>query len=310
MTSPPGSALPFAYVPFGVAAPPASIACDGLVDGAEIHASHWAGNRTPEALKADTSVEIALRLAGQGVPQGARVTNNHFDTDGVLAVFALLHPDLAARYAGLITAAAEAGDFDEWPADERGLRLDMAIRALAACAGGDGAAYERTLPALAGLIAGVDGRRDLWGEEWQRLLDAERRVGEGALEVQRRGGVAAFLHRPGVGELPGPVLSRRQPAGTTRWLLAFEQGDGTWHYRYERPRWAWADTVRRPRLKAPSRNAIAQDLGEGWAIKGSLGMTGILRTARAVRTGPEEVLAVLLRRDPGARAQPGVDRSP
>jgi hypothetical protein len=295
------------YVPFGTAAPPASIACDGLVDGAEIHASHWAGNRTPAALKADTSVEIALRLAGQGVPRGARVTNNHFDTDGVLAVFALLHPDVAARHAGLITAAAEAGDFDEWPADERGLRLDMAIRVLAGRAGGDGAAYERILPALDGLIADVDARRDLWGEEWQGLLDAERRAGQGALEVQRGGGVAVFLHRPGVGELPGAVLSRRQPAGATRWLLAFEQGDGTWHHRYERPRWAWADTVRRPRLKAPSRNAIAQDLGEAWAIKANLGMTGILRTAQAVQMGPEEVLDVLLRRDPGARVPSRVE---
>ena len=97
------------------------------------------------------------------------------------------------------------------------------------------------------------------------------------------------------------MLARRAASGATRWLLAFDRGGGAFSYRYERPRWAWADTVRRPRLAAPSRNAIAQDLGPGWAIKGELGMTGILRTARPVARDPAEVASVLLRRDPGAR---------
>lgn len=300
MSTSPAAALPFAFVPFGATAPPEAIACDGLVEGAGLHASHWGGNRTPAHLKADTSVEIALRVAAEGPPPGALVTNNHFDADGVLAVYALMDPELAGQHAGLITAAAEAGDFDEWPADERGLRLEMAVRALAAGARGERDAYVRTLPELGALIEDVDARRDLWGEEWEALLAAERRAAEGAVEVAREGRVAVFVHRPGVDELPGAVLSRRQPEGATRWLLAFEE-EGGWSYKYERPRWAWADTVRRPQIKAPSRNAIAQDLGEGWAIKGEMGMTGILRTERPVRLKPAEVLAVLLRRDPGAR---------
>lgn len=293
--------LDFEYVPSGASARAEAIACDGLVDGAGLHASHWAGNRTPDELKADTSVEIALRLVERGIPRGALITNNHFDTDGVLAVLALLEPDLALRHAALLTAAAEAGDFDEWPADDRGLRLDMAIRALAARAGGEREAYARTLPALGELLADIDARRDLWEPEWQALLAAERRAAEGTLGVERHGRVAVFLHRPGADELPGPVLSRRAPEGSTRWLLAFEQADGGWQYRYERPRWAWADTVVRPRVPSPSRNAIAQDLGEGWALKGSLGMTGLLRTSGAVTMEPPEVLAALLRRDVGAR---------
>ena len=293
--------LAFEYVPFGATARDEAIACDGLVEGAGLHASHWAGNQTPAPLKADTSAEIALKLVERGVPRGAVVTNNHFDTDGVLAVLALLEPELAMRHAGLLTAAAEAGDFDEWPADDRGLRLDMAIRALAAGTAGDADAYARTLPVLGELIANIDGRSDLWGREWQALLDAERRASDGALQVEQHGGIAVFVHRPGFEELPGPVLARRAPAGSTRWLLAFEQPGGAYQYRYERPRWAWADTVRRPSLPPPSRNAIAQDLDASWAIKGELGMTGILRTSRPVLRDPAEVVAVLLRRDPGAR---------
>ena len=291
----------FEYVPFGASARPDAIACDGLVDGAVLHASHWAGNRTPPALKADTSVEIALRLVERDEVTCAVVTNNHFDADGVLAVFALLEPEIATRHADVMTAAAEAGDFDEWPTDERGLRLDMAIRALAAQAGGDCDAYAHVLPVLGALVEDVDARRDLWDREWRALLDAERRAREGALEVARHGNIAVFLHRPGVDELPGAVLSRRSHAGATRWLLAFDRGGGRFSYRYERPRWAWADTVRRPLLRAPSRNAIAQDLGAGWVIKGELGMTGILRTACPIEVDPAEVVAVLLRRDPDAR---------
>src|SRR4051812_47490620 len=105
----------FEFVPFGAAGPRGALACDGLVGGDTLHLSHWAGNRTPRELKADTSVEIALRYSAAARDDGRRddaacVVNNHFDTDGVLAVWALLEPERAAEHRGLIVAAAEAGD--------------------------------------------------------------------------------------------------------------------------------------------------------------------------------------------------------
>ena len=64
------------------------LSVDGTV-GNSIHFSHWQGNETPGEVKADTSTEILLNLAAS--PNKARltrgielVTNNHFDTDGVL----------------------------------------------------------------------------------------------------------------------------------------------------------------------------------------------------------------------------------
>ena len=59
-----------------------------------IHFSHWEGNRTPRAIKADTSTEIALNLGGspereQLTEDVELVTNNHFDTDGVLSVWTM-----------------------------------------------------------------------------------------------------------------------------------------------------------------------------------------------------------------------------
>jgi hypothetical protein len=303
----------FEFVPFGSTARDCAISCDGLVDGTSLHASHWAGNRTPPEIKADTSTEIALRLAQRGTPPGATVANNHFDADGVLAVFALTNPDVALRHASLLVAAAEVGDFDEWPRDDRGLRLEMAIRAIAGgawpsataprtLAGGDAGSYELVLPRLVEVLERLDEVEALWGDEWRALLGAERRAREGALEVERSEGITVFLHKAGTPELPGPVLARRAARDTTRWLLALEQLDGTFHYRYERPRWAWADTVERPGIASPSRNAATRGLGDGWSIKGDLGMTGIARTSRPVRTQPGDVVLSLLRHDEGARS--------
>ena len=156
-----------------------AISCDGLVSGAALDLTHWQGNHTPEEYKADTSTEIALKfvVSPEASEQWANavVVNNHFDTDGVLSVWALLDPASALARREVLVAAAEAGDFDEWPVLERGLWLDAAIRALVACAGDDSAAYRLVLEGLPGLIDSVDEHRELWGDEWERASSGGRR---------------------------------------------------------------------------------------------------------------------------------------
>src|SRR2546429_2654685 len=70
------------------------LSVDGTVDNA-IHFSHWKGNETPASVKADTSTEIALNVVSSPnlneLTKGIDlVTNNHFDTDGVLSVWTML----------------------------------------------------------------------------------------------------------------------------------------------------------------------------------------------------------------------------
>ena len=97
-------------------APPRSehgtIYCDGagptsatsgkgsLRPGIDVELSHWVPNQTPERYRADTSTEICLNFSA--APAGGRydlAVNNHVDVDGVLAMFAILSPDLALRHA-------------------------------------------------------------------------------------------------------------------------------------------------------------------------------------------------------------------
>src|SRR5437870_7415114 len=98
------------------------LSVDGTVDNA-IHFSHWHGNETPTSVKADTSTEIALNLVAapnrEELTGGIDlVTNNHFDTDGVLSVWTMLNGERALDLREKLIAWAEAGDFVEWSTDD------------------------------------------------------------------------------------------------------------------------------------------------------------------------------------------------
>jgi hypothetical protein len=172
----------------------------------------------------------------------------------------------------------------------------------------DEAAYARVVRELEGVLADLDRREDLWGEEWRALERARARLARGDVEVSIEGSLAMFVHHREESELRGPVLARAarhladvQRVGTpTSWLLAFEREGGTWDYRFELARHTWADTVVRPKVEAPSRNATALALSSGcgvpfssWALKGELGLTGVLRTSAPLACSPSDVARVL-----------------
>jgi hypothetical protein len=279
-----------------------AISCDGLVAGAALDLTHWQGNKTPPRLKADTSTEIALNfvVSSRASAQwnGAVVVNNHFDTDGILSIWTLLEPEQALVHRDLLVAAAEAGDFDEWPADDRGLWLDASIRALGALAVGDAEAYESVLQQLPSLIASLEQRRDLWGTEWDALQAAVASQESGALRFECHGTTGLLVHAPGQPEAPGPLLARWFLPGVTRYLLSFERAGGSFDYRYERPRYAWADTVVRLPLPEPDASALSRSLGEEWTSEGLPGMTGIVQTKRPIAERPIAVALRLAELDP------------
>jgi hypothetical protein len=277
-----------------------AIGCDGRVPGAAIDLTHWQGNHTPMEFKADTSTEIALKFVASHESlkwSGAVVVNNHFDTDGALSAWALLDPDHAECCRDLMIAAAEAGDFDEWPGRDEGLWLDAAIRALAAPAADDAEAYAVVLPQLAELTHHLAAHRDLWGAEWDQLQQACEALDAGKYRADRHGGLGVMWHAAGMPEAPGALIGRRFLPGTRRYLLAFDHGDGTYSYRYERPRYAWAETVVRPACPAPDAAGLASALGPAWTANGLPGMTGIVQTQTPVHESPDTIARQLARLD-------------
>ncbi len=112
------------------------LSVDGAFAARGLNLSHWPGHATPRELRHDLSTGCALRFAAlpgrerERLARGASaIVNNHYDTDGVLAVFATRHPELALPRSRPMLAAAAAGDFYQLP-DLDALALDALVTAL------------------------------------------------------------------------------------------------------------------------------------------------------------------------------------
>ena len=112
------------------------ISVDGAWGAPGLELSHWPGNRTPADLRHDLSTGSALAFAR--LPEAERaarasgavaIANNHYDTDGTLALFAARHPRAALEREGAMLEAAATGDFYKLPS-ERGLAIDALVGGL------------------------------------------------------------------------------------------------------------------------------------------------------------------------------------
>ena len=162
--------------------------------------SHWPGNTTPAAVKHDLSTGIALNVARLS-PDKRRgllgeydeVANNHYDTDGALCAFAVLHPEQALRRADLMLDAAATGDFSVWRG-EPALAIDLTVMQLtkgpaSPLAGAlrpgqtdeerHALAYDWLLAHLAEVLDDPFALRALWDERLGEIVDDVHRIEEG-----------------------------------------------------------------------------------------------------------------------------------
>lgn len=253
------------------------LSVDGTVDNS-IHFSHWQGNTTPSELKADTSTEIALNLVASPNRSALTnnielVTNNHFDTDGVLSVWAVLNGERALAYRDLLIAAAEAGDFSEYSSDD-GVRVSIAIQGsdqaspdnddgspLASFLAGEkvddnARAYELVLPEVERLLTNINSYEELWREGWKNVAAAIESFEQGSSSVREYAGVSLIALAPdlfdGVGFKPtkhsAPYTAISKYAKGELFLIAIPTSGG-WFYRLDYPYYSWAETVVRPQIK-------------------------------------------------------------
>jgi len=255
------------------------LSVDGTV-GNSIHFSHWQDNETPEEVKADTSTEIALNLVTSpnrdNLTQGIElVTNNHFDTDGMLSVWTVMTGERAAQYRDVLIAAAEAGDFSEY-STETGIRVSIAIqgsdqassnnddgsplarRIAGAEVDDDARAYELVMPEVERLITNINDYEDLWRDGWENIAKAVESFEAGASKVTElpENQISLITLAPeifsGSGFNPtrhaAPYTAISRYARGMLYLIAIPAGGG-WFYRIDYPYYSWAETVVRPTVQ-------------------------------------------------------------
>lgn len=165
--------------------------------------SHWPGHRTPAAFRHDVSTGSVLRWAALPAPQRAAaldglrvVTNTHVDTDGILSVFTMLHPDRATAHAPLLLAAAECGDFQTFTT-EAGLAIELSLAAIVDGVGASGldgvakrqAQYDRALEQLPTLLEDPFAMRATIARDLDRILADIALARSDAVAVERQLGL-------------------------------------------------------------------------------------------------------------------------
>lgn len=254
------------------------LSVDGTVSNS-VHFSHWEGNETPAQVKADTSTEIALNLVGapnkNELTRGIElVTNNHFDTDGVLSVWTVLTGERALELREKLIPAAEAGDFSEFT-NETAVRASIAIQGsdqptsgdesgspLACQLAGenvddDARAYDLVLPEVERLLTKTDEYESLWRSAWEKIATAMESFERGASTVAEFGdlGVSLVTLAPDVFSASGfnptrhaaPYTAISRYAKGQLFLITTPLKHG-WSYRVDYPYYSWAQTIVRPRI--------------------------------------------------------------
>ena len=255
------------------------LSVDGTVDNS-IHFSHWQGNLTPTEVKADTSTEIALNLVASSNREQLTngidlVTNNHFDTDGVLSVWTVLNGERALPFRDLLIAAAEAGDFSEYSSDD-GVRVSIAIQGsdqaspnnddgspFAKLIAGeqvddDARAYELVLPRVEHLLTNINDYESLWRAGWNSVAAAIESFEQGKSRVTEYsdGKISLITLAPELFDGAGFSPTRHSAPFTA--ISKFAKGElfliaipttGGWFYRIDYPYYSWAETIVRPRIE-------------------------------------------------------------
>jgi hypothetical protein len=266
------------FVPFAQLRRQPTIVVDSTGLGAALTLAHWRGAATPAALRDDTSAGSCLRaLHAPATPglEARAVTANHFDIDGFIGVWALLHPALALATEELLRLTATLGDFREidWqhPLADHALRLACWLNAEekarfyepfgapARRRREDEASAEKFawfLPRFAELVQNPEAGRAAWGPEYERVRQAVAAL-NGPL-TQRPAYPAIGL---AVVRTPAPVLyyALFGPTAGLDWVLSLYDGQ---RYELECKYTTWVDLDSRPTLPRLALAPLAARLNE------------------------------------------------
>jgi hypothetical protein len=172
------------YEPYEDTVERPNVVVDGSPNtGTVLCLTHWPGIPVPPGTEADLSAQMAFRYLDLGADRhgGAEVvTNNHFDQDGLVSIYALTRPEHALANRELLEDLAAAGDFGTF----RHRDAARASMVIAAQEGTDEERYERMLGEVPDLLADVGRWRDLWADEDAELDGSLAALGSGEVVIR------------------------------------------------------------------------------------------------------------------------------
>ncbi|WP_345238373.1 DUF6687 family protein [Hymenobacter saemangeumensis] len=286
-------------MPFAQLRQQPTIVVDSVANGAVLTLAHWRGAATPEALRDDTSAGSVLRALHQPQTPGlqaAAVTANHFDVDGFVGVWALLHPGLALQHEELLHLVAVLGDFREldarhpladqalqlvcWLNAEEKARFYEPFGAPARRRREDEASAEKFawfLPRFAEVLANPESGRAAWEPEYRRVKQAQQ-----VMQAAQTKWVAypeiglQVIHTP----QPPPYYALFGPTAGFDIVLSLYEGQ---RYELEYKYTTWIDLASRPTLPRLSLAPLAARLntleasGRRWVCDGITDTGPLLR---------------------------------
>ncbi len=261
-----------------------------IVDGASgrgtvLTLSHWPKSGTPANLKRDTSAEIAFAYLDSPsfhVPADI-ASNNHFDEDGLIGIYALVDADNARANRDLLIDAASAGDFGVFRRRE-GARLSFTISAYADPESSPldkglfefpnpemvGRLYSELLALVPDFIANLSRYKKFWEGEDEKLTVTEQLIADGTITVEEHPALdLAVVH---IGErLVENTVHRFTQSDKAEWhpfaihsrtpssrLLVVQGRHIEFHYRYE----SWVQLASRRPLPRVDLGNLAGELNE------------------------------------------------
>ncbi len=190
------------YVPYTKLSGVPNVIVDGAAqEDTVLTLSHWPGAGSPATFRADTSTEIVLNYLetpGSGkkyAPKIRAVSNNHFDEDGLCAVWAMVHPKSARKKRDLLVDVATAGDFYTYRRPQAA-KVVFTIRSYADPQtspeadklqdddSSGSARYQALLPHLESFLDDTEQYGPFWDEQWSVMLRSKTAMVMGEVELR------------------------------------------------------------------------------------------------------------------------------
>lgn len=245
------------YVPYPLLGGVPNIVVDGAAqEDTVLTLSHWPGSGSPAEFRADTSTEIVLNYLAEPeakkeyAPRVRAVSNNHFDEDGLCAVWAMLNPKLALSWRNLLVDVATAGDFSTYRRPQAA-KVVFTIRSYAdpetspvtqKLSDDDdtgSARYSALLPLLEDFLDETDRYGPYWDDAWSTMLKSKTDMVMGEVELHEVPHVdLAVAQAP---ETLHPMVLYNNTE-RLRVLTALPGGHYCLRYRYE----SWVQFASRP----------------------------------------------------------------